>query len=68
MEVDTGHALVNSFGKFALTDRLDSNGIRDGTELVELSEEVVEINLGTGVLDKTGPVSAVVETGVLVFK
>ena len=55
MEVNAIKTFVDRLRKPALTYFLDASLIRDGTVLVELSEQVVELNNGTRVLGVHGP-------------
>ena len=55
MEVNTIKTFVDRLRKPALTYFLDASLVRDGTVLVELSEQVVELNKGTRVLGVHGP-------------
>ena len=50
MEVDTVETLINCLGKLAFTDLVDSLLVVQGAELVELSEEVVELGESSRVL------------------
>jgi len=49
VEVDTVETLVNCLGKLAFTNFLNSNSVVQSAELVELSEQVVELYKGATV-------------------
>ena len=55
MEMNAIKTFVDRSCKPTLTNLLDASLVRDGTVLVELSEQVVELNKGTRVLGVHGP-------------
>ena len=55
MEVNAIKTFVDRRCKPTLTNFLDSSLVRDGTVLVELSEQVVELDKGSRVLGVHGP-------------
>ena len=55
MEVNTIKTFVDRCCKSALTYLLDASLVREGTVLVELSEQVVELDKGSRVLGIQGP-------------
>ena len=58
MEVDTIETLIDSLGEFALANFLYSNGVVQSAELVELSEQVVELGECARVFGVGGPEAA----------
>jgi hypothetical protein len=56
MEVNTSQTFINILSKFSFTNLLNDFIIWDGTSLMELSEELVEVDLRLVVPDPLVPV------------
>ena len=56
--MDSLDALSDVLGQFGLADLLKAAVVWDGTSLMELTEEVIEVNNSPGVLDEGVPVAA----------
>lgn len=56
MVVNSLNALTNVIGQTWLANLLETLIIRDGSSLMELSEKVIEINDGSGVIHEGIPV------------